>query len=77
MFIWFFLIVEFYERLPLAEIPRSVLSKTKSRSGVWRTMGDNPLAGRDIGVGEDVRNGHWFTRRQIVRWNDKGHAHAK
>lgn len=40
-------------------------------------MRQDPLAGRDIGIDDDVGDGHWFAGRQAVRRNDASHTDAK
>lgn len=49
----------------------------KDRSGVRRTVRKDPLAGRDIGIDDDMRDGHWFAGLQAVRRKDASHTDAE
>ncbi len=49
----------------------------KDRSGVWRTVRKDPLAGRNIGIDDDMRDGHWFAGLQAIRRKDASHTDAE
>jgi len=53
-----YLIFEFDERRPLVDARRSRPQEAESRSGVWRTKRQNPLAGRDVGIGDHMPHLH-------------------